>query len=252
MSTLRNNPILIAVVAAAAATAAFWFLVLSPKREDAATLQASITAKQTELDVARQQLVTYEHARTTYKASYTSLAKLGKAVPADDDIRSLLVQLDAAGHATNVDFEKLAVGAAGGAGSSTTAPAATGALAPAPGTVAIGTTGVSALPFTLTFSGTYGNLTRFFNRLDRFVRVHNAHVRVHGRLLRVETIKMAPATKYPRMTADVTAASYLVAPTAPATTATTPGATPATPAATPTPAATTPTTTTATITGAAR
>jgi hypothetical protein len=258
MSTLRNNPIIIAVVAAAAATAVFWYLGLSPKRKEAADLQSQVTAKQGQLDVARQQVVTYEKARVSYKASYTTLARLGKAVPADDDIRSLLVQIDAAGRATHVDFTKLAVGGAtGGAAASTTATTpAKGAdgLAPTPATEAIGTSGISAMPFTLTFTGTYGNLTGFFARLDHFVAVHNRHVKAHGRLLRIETISLDPGTGYPRMTAQVTAASYLVAPTSPATpaTATTPGTTTPAAAATPAPATAPATTTTATITGAAR
>jgi hypothetical protein len=249
MSTLRNNPILIAVVAAAAATAAFWFLALSPKREDAASLQTQIETKQRDLDVARQQVATYEKARLTYKASYATLAKLGKVVPADDDIRSLLVQLDAAGHSTHVDFQSLAVGASAGSDSTTPAKTANG-LAPAPGTVPVGTTGISAMPFTLAFTGSYSNLTTFFNRLDHFVAVHNKNVRAHGRLLRVETINLTPGSTWPTMTANVNAASYLVAPT---TLASPTAAAPATasPASTPAPA-TTPTTTTATITGAAR
>jgi hypothetical protein len=250
MSSLRNNPILIAVIAAAAATAAFWFLGLSPKRQEAADLQTQITAKQGELDVARQQVATYEKARLSYKASYTTLARLGKAVPADDDIRSLLVQLDAAGNATHVDFTKLSVGGSGTTGAAaTTGP---DGLAPAPGTVAVGSGGISAMPFALTFTGSYANLTSFFDRLDHFVAVHNRDIKAHGRLLRVETIALTPGTDYRVVTAQVNAASYLVAPTTPSTGVTTPptAAAAATPAATP--STTTPPTTTATITGAAR
>jgi Tfp pilus assembly protein PilO len=252
MSFLRNNPIIVAVIAAVAATAAFWFLALSPKRQHAAELQTQISGQEQKLTVARQQLATYEKARTIYKASYATLAKLGKVVPADDDIRSLLVQLDAAGHATNVDFQKLSVGGGSSTTPSTTAPATTAkGLAPAPGTVPVGTTGISAMPFSLTFTGTYSNLTSFFSRLDHFVAVHNQHVSAHGRLLRVETINIAPGSTWPVVTADVSAASYLVAPTAQATPGASTSPTTATPASTPAPAATT-STTTATITGAAR
>jgi hypothetical protein len=254
VSSLRNNPILIAVIAAAAATVAFWFLALSPKREEAARLQTSIASKQSELTTARQQVATYEKAKASYKSSYTTLTRLGKAVPADDDIRSLLVQLDVAGHHTDVDFSSLNVGANGGSSSTsstTTPPKTADGLAPAPGAVPVGTTGISAMPFALTFNGSYFNLTSLFNRLDHFVAVHNRHVRATGRLLRVETINLAPApTGYPHMTAQVNAASYLVAPTAPAGTPTPATTTPA-PATTPSSGTSTPTTT-ATITGAAR
>ncbi len=254
MTSLRNNPILIAVIAAALATAAFWFLALSPKHQEAADLQTQITAKQGEVDVARQQLATYERARTSYKASYTTLARLGKAVPADDDIRSLLVQLDTAGNATHVDFTKLSVGGDGGgsgaATAATTPATSAGGLAPAPGSVQVGSTGISAMPFALQFSGSYSNLTGFFNRLDHFVAVHNRNIRATGRLLRIETIALTPSEAgYPRMTAQVNAASYLVAPTTPAAGTPPPATSPATPASSSTPSTTT---ATATITGAAR
>jgi Tfp pilus assembly protein PilO len=254
MSSLRNNPILVAVIAAALATAAFWFLALSPKRQEAADLQSQISAKQGELETSRQQIATYERDRQTYKASYTKLARLGKAVPADDDIRSLLVQLDSAGKSTNVDFTSLSVGGSSSSSSASSSTAGTEAktatgLAPAPGSIPVGTTGISAMPFALQFSGSYFNLTDFFNRLDHFVAVHNRHVKATGRLLRVETISLAPAADgYPRMTALVNAASYLVAPTAPAD-GTTP---PSTTAPAPSTSSATSTTTTATITGAAR
>jgi hypothetical protein len=252
MSSLRNNPVLIAVIAAAAATAAFWFLALSPKRKDAADLQSQVTTKQAELDTSRQQIATYERDRQTYKASYTTLARLGKAVPADDDIRSLLVQLNSAGKSTNVDFTSLSVGGSAGSSSSSTSTTTPtpGTLAPPPGSMPVGTTGISAMPFALTFTGSYFNLTDLFNRLDHFVAVHNRNVKATGRLLRVETINVTPSSAgYPRMTAQVNAASYLVAPAPPAAgAATTPSTTTPAPSTSSTPS----TTTTATITGAAR
>jgi hypothetical protein len=261
MNALRNNKILVAVIAAAAAAAAFWFLALSPKRKEAADLQSQITAKQGEVKQAQDQIATYMKARASYKANYAVLARLGKAVPADDDIRSLMVQINGAADGTHVDFAKLEVGGsstASATSTSTTPTTGPDGLAPPPGVVQVGTSGISAMPFTLSFGGSYFNLTDFFNRLDHFVEVHNRNVRATGRLLRVETIALSPATDgYPHMTAQVGAASYLVAATgAQATPAagsgTTPSTgTPPTPASTPT-TPTTPSTTTATVTGAAR
>jgi Tfp pilus assembly protein PilO len=266
MTALRNNKILLVVIVAAATAAAFWFLALSPKRKEASDLQAKTQAEQTNLQQAQQELAGYEKARTQYRANDAALTRLGKAVPADDDIRSLLVQLSSAAGDTHVDFAKLDVGGASGAASSsttgTTTTTPTGKLSPPPGTVQVGTTGISAMPFTLTFDGGYFNLADFFSRLDHFVKVHNADVSTSGRLLRIETISLTPSSAgFPSMTAQVGAASYLVSPSgsgtaAPSTAAassastSTPaptsgsGTTPATPA--------TPSTTTATVTGAAR
>ena len=43
----KNKTLLIAVVATAAAMAAFWFLALAPKREEAAALDGKIAARRT-------------------------------------------------------------------------------------------------------------------------------------------------------------------------------------------------------------
>jgi hypothetical protein len=265
MSFLRSNKILIAVVAAAAAAAAFWFLALAPKRQEATNLQAKIAKQRTAAQQAQQELASYQKARARYKANYAVLARLGKAVPADDDIRSLLVQLDGAAGGRHVDFQKLDVGSSGSAAaasSSGTTTTSTDELAPPPGTVPVGTSGISAEPFSLTFNGTYFNLTGFFDRLDRFVAVHNKNVRATGRLLRVETIQLTPSNRgWPTMTAAVGAATYLVAPggadgatPASGTPATTTGAqsTPTSGSSTPSTPSTPTTPTTATVTGAAR
>ncbi|MEA2279415.1 MAG: hypothetical protein QOK21_22 [Solirubrobacteraceae bacterium] len=261
MTLSRNNKILLAVAVAAAALAGFWFLVLAPKRLEATRLDAKITAKQAEAAQAQQQRVTYEKARASYKADYTKLVSLGKAVPADDDVRSLMVQLDSVAGNTHVGFDKVDVGSGAGAvAPSTTTTGATVAtastLAPAPGLSPIGTTGVSALPFALSFSGSFFNLSTYFDRLENFVAVRNQHVRAKGRLLRIESIDITPgSTGWPSMTAAVGAASYVIDPIpalGAAPTSTTPGTgtTPA-PSAT-TPAGTTPATTTATVSGVAR
>jgi hypothetical protein len=168
------------------------------------------------------------------------------------------VQLDAASHQANVDFNTVEVGTGLAGGSEPTAAAApttgTTTLAKAPGLVPIGSTGVSALPFTLSFNGSFFGLSNFFNRLEHFVSVRNDKVSASGRLLRIETLHLtAGSAGWPDMKASVGAASYVIDPLdAPA------GATGAAPSTgtTAKPASTsgtsTPTTTTATATGVNR
>jgi hypothetical protein len=252
--------LLVAVAAVALASAGFWFGVLSPKRQEAATLDTQIAAKQGELQQSQQQMATYEKARAAYKANYAKLVSLGTAVPGDDDVRSLMVQLDAASGSSNVEFQKVNVGGgSGSAASSTPATGATtmsgvgpdGALASAPGLLPLGSTGVSALPFSFTFDGTFQNLSDFFGRMERFVDVRNEQVSVKGRLLRVESFGIvASGSGWPRMAATVGAASYVVTPVASPTQAksggTSGGSKPASGGTT------SPSTTTATVTGVAR
>lgn len=249
----RTNKILLAVVAAGAAIAAFYFLALAPQREEIARLDGEIVAKQTELESARQMLASYEQARSSYKRNYSTLARLGKAVPPDDDVRSLMIQLESAADRSGVDFQKIEVGGAGAtAGAATEAAAPTGELAPAPGSTPVAGGALSAMPFSFTFNGGFFDLSSFLARLERFVTVQNDRIDVTGRLLRLESVQIAPhSTGFPRMTAQIGAATYLVPPPEAVQAAGAAGAAqPATGTPTPPADGTAPPTTTATATGA--
>ena len=249
----KNTTLLIAVVATAAAIAAFWMLALAPKREQAASLDTQIAAKQAEVTAAKVSLAGYEKAREDYPKNYATVVRLGKAVPEDDDVRSLLVQLDAEAGGTGVDFRKIEVGGETGV-AATAAPAGGEAVeTPPPGAVSVGTAGFSAMPFTFAFRGTFANLSQFFSRMERFVTLRNKRMHVTGRLLRLESIDLAvDQTGFPRIRAQIGASSYLVPPSEGITAGASPeGPATVTPAATPAPAGgpVVPTTT-STVTGA--
>jgi Tfp pilus assembly protein PilO len=245
----RTNQILLAVVAAVGALCAFYFLALAPKREEIATLDTQIAAKSAEVEQARATLATYEQARASYKRNYATLARLGKAVPADDDVRSLLVQLESAADRSGVDFAKIELGTgtsgAPNAGSDTTA--AQGELASAPGTIPVAGGALSAMPFNFAFTGSYFDLSTFFARLEHFVSLNNKRLDATGRLLRLESVQIRPAPSgFPEMQAEIAAATYLVPPVQGV-----PGAAPSTPPPAGTTQAT-PSTTASANTGAAQ
>jgi Tfp pilus assembly protein PilO len=227
----RTNKILIAVVAMGLAVAAFYFLALGPKRKEIAKLDTDIAAQQAELAQAQQQLATYEKARKSYKANYATLARLGKAVPADDDVRSLLVQLESASEGTGVEFQKIELGSGlAGADSSSGAAGATaatdGTLAKAPGAIDVAGGALSAMPFTFTFTGGYFDLNTFFAKLEHFVTVNNRKIDATGRLLRLESVAIGPSSAgFPDMQAQIGAATYLVPPVEPVQGAAAPGTT---------------------------
>ena len=224
--------------------AAFWFLALAPKREQVKTLDSQIAAKQTELATAQATLAGYRKSKDNYGKNYATVVRLGKAVPEDSDIRSLLVQLDAEAGGTNVDFRTAEVGAGAGGTAAAATPTATTTTAGA---------GFEQTGFKFTFKGTYENLRSFMARMERFVNLRNEKMNVTGRLLRLETVDMqVDAAGYPRIMAQISGTSYQV----PASQGLTAGATQAgpagaTPATTPAPAGgpSVPTTT-ATVPGA--
>lgn len=249
----RSNQILLSVVALGAAIAAFYFFALKPKRAEVATLDANIAAQEAEIEQARLTLAGYEDAKASYKRNYATLARLGKAVPADDDVQSMLIQLESTADRSGVSFEKIEMSSGlGGTSPEQQAKPAEGQLASAPGSVPVAGGVLSAMPFSFSFTGSYFDLTAFFARLEHFVSLNNRKLDSTGRLLRLESVTIAPSSAgFPDMQAQINAATYLVPPVqgvtegAASSSAQTVGTTPAEPG-------TTPPTTTAATTGASR
>ena len=214
----RSNKILLSVVALGAAIAAFYFFVLAPKRDEVAKLDSDIAAQEAVVEQARLTLAGYEEAKKTYKGNYATLARLGKAVPTDDDVTSMMVQLEATADRSGVNFENIELSSGvGGAtaaapGTAAAAPAA-GQLASAPGAVPVSGGVLSAMPFSFRFTGSYFDLTAFFARLEHFVSAKNKQLDSTGRLLRLESVTIAPSSVgFPDMQAEITAATYIVPP----------------------------------------
>lgn len=101
----------------------YWFLLLAPKREEAATSQTKLAEAEKARDTAQDQLRLSQGSKTSFASDYSTMLRLGKAIPENVDMPSLLVQLDAAARGTDIEFMKVAV-----------SEAAADAAAPAPAT----------------------------------------------------------------------------------------------------------------------
>ncbi len=207
----------IAVVLAVAALAASWLLVIGPKRSQASKLGSQVTATQAQLTAARAQVAAGQAARSKYSTSYTSLVRLGEAVPADDNVPSLIYQIQGAATSAKVDFRSLAL--APGSATSTAAPTpptTSGSASQAntitlPPGAAVGPAGFPIEPFSFTFQGNFFHLANFIGRLQRFVTATNNEVWVSGRLMTLNAISLAPGPKgFPQIVATMSATTYLV------------------------------------------
>ena len=125
----RDRTILIALPLVAL-VAAFWLLVLSPKREEAAKLDDDVAALEAEVAQAQQTADLAEQARKDFPEDYQKVVVLGKAVPQDDDTASLMAQISSVADHAKVGFRSLLL--SDSAEGETPAPAAPPAEAPAP------------------------------------------------------------------------------------------------------------------------
>jgi len=103
----RRDTYIVTVIAVLGAVAAFWFLALAPKREKLAAVDKDVAEARQVLDQARQEKVKFAQAQIAFPRLYASLGRLGKAVPADEDVPSLLVQLNHAAALADVNFHSV-------------------------------------------------------------------------------------------------------------------------------------------------
>lgn len=98
---------------------AFAFLVMKPKREEAAHAAKRLSEQRQKYDGALAQEEDLRLAKADFVTDYASVVRLGKAVPSSVDMPSVLVQLERAARGTGIEFGKIGVGeripAAGGA-----------------------------------------------------------------------------------------------------------------------------------------
>jgi hypothetical protein len=120
----RRDTYTLAVVAVLGVIGGFYFMMLSPKRSELSKLNSQVSESQAALASARGEAQEFAKARQSFPTDYTTVTRLGKAVPADPDIPSLVVQLDRAANKAGMDFRKLA-SESGNADSGTATPANT-------------------------------------------------------------------------------------------------------------------------------
>jgi hypothetical protein len=121
--TDRDRKIMIAVIPLVVLVA-YWFLLLGPKRQEASTASDELTLQQERLDTARSKVQEAAGAKHKFEATYASVVRLGKAIPTEVDMPSLLVQLDRAAAGTGIRFTKIKTGERTTAVATTTTSAA--------------------------------------------------------------------------------------------------------------------------------
>jgi hypothetical protein len=229
-----RDRIVMMVVAVIAVLGAGWVLAVSPERTKAGKINTEVAAAKAQLSTSEGELASARTAQAAYSSAYSSIVSLGKAVPAEEEVPSLIYQLSQATQRQNVEFASIASPAIPAAATPTAAAEATAASA-----------AFSKMPFTFVFNGDFFSLERLFNKLTQFTqRNANGALQVSGRLLTVQSVKLAPAAspgaanaspaKAKRtLSGTITATAYRL----PAGQALTGGATATSPAGTSTPAA---------------
>lgn len=217
-----NNRLIFAMIAVAALAAAFWMLLLSPKRQEADELASQVTQARESLSRHRAEVAIAVQARRDFPVAYQQLVVLGKAVPGDDDTPSLLVQLNRIAQNAKVRFQVLELSSSGSGeepppaveASETPVPPTEMAASTLPLGATIGPAGLGVLPYTLIFKGNFFRLADFIKGLDKLVQTENAKVNVYGRLITIDgfSLEVDSESNFPRLEAKFEITAYVTPP----------------------------------------
>jgi Tfp pilus assembly protein PilO len=240
-----TNRAIAAVIVLAVLGFVFWTMLLSPKRDEAQKLGTQIEDLKASLAQHEAEVAEGEAARDEFPSEYQRLVVLGKAVPGDDDVASLLVQMNRISDAAGGTFREVKLAPASvEAEAPTTAPAASEgtpisatevAASLLPLGAAIGPAGLAVMPYTVAFDGNFFEIADFIKGLDSLVKTGTNEVTVEGRLVTIDgfSLEADPTAGFPALQASFSLTTYLTPPSEGATGGATATAPPtATPAAT--------------------
>lgn len=214
-----------AMVVIAVLAIAFWMMLLSPKREEASKLGKQVEKLEASLAAHEAEVQQALEAKEQFPRNYEELVVLGKAVPADDDTASLIVQLSRIADSAGVKLSSLKLASGSGEAPPPAAPeeSAEGATGASPTEVAastlplgatIGSAGLAVMPYDLTFSGEFFEVADFIKGLDSLVKTKGGEVGVKGRLYTINGFSLQPAEgkPFPALKASFSITTYLTPP----------------------------------------
>lgn len=175
------TPVLAVVLAIVVAVG--WFALVGPKRAASGALDAQIVDYQGKIAVAQKPKT--PAGTPVVQIHVADLFRLAKAMPDQEDMPGVLLELDAIAASAGVKFVS---------------------ITPGPQV----STGVFySTPITLAFEGNYYDLTDFLFRLRNLVTVREGELDSNGRLYTLDALQFAEAEAgFPSISATLTVSAY--------------------------------------------
>jgi Tfp pilus assembly protein PilO len=165
-----------------------WLLLVSPQRQNAASIARATQAADAQIQEAQKAL--HEAPPTVPKQPVIKTAglyELAKAMPSTTDMPDLLLELDQVARAAGVSVNS---------------------ISPGPPVPVTGTT-YSNVTIQVSFSGNYYSLTDLLYRLRSLVSVQDGALAASGRLFAVDSVALSPNGIGNGLNATITVESYV-------------------------------------------
>lgn len=182
----RNVPAWLVVAIAIVIVAAVGYVAgIRPKRAEITKVDEQITALQVQVEAAQQLADQAGEDEAAAAIRVADLVKLAKAMPDELDMPGIILELNAAATAAGVEFSAIA-----------------------PGTPAAGN-GYTVIPITLSFQGTYYELTQLLFSLRNLVTVRDGVLDANGRLFTIDGLNLQEGVAgFPHVEALLTVSAY--------------------------------------------
>lgn len=167
-----------------------WFVLVGPKRSEAAALKEEATTAETALATARAASARDDDAQPIAVAD---IFRLATAMPSVPDMSGIVLELSRIAQETGIEFNAI----------TPQASAVTGSF--------------QTVPIGVAFDGNFYELSDFLFRLRTLVGVRRSELQATGRLFAIETIDFAESPDgFPEISANLTVNAYVYGTAAPA------------------------------------
>ncbi|GAB4252317.1 MAG: hypothetical protein Kow00129_13190 [Thermoleophilia bacterium] len=157
----RRNVYLLSGVGLVLIAVLYWFFLLSPIRAHIAETETLIEQERQQLQAAQAKLAQMEQTRLEAKRNNARLIQLAKMVPVDEEVPSLLLQVQDLAAESGIDFLSITPSSDDSGGE------------------------IGSIPLALTFKGTFFDVNDFLYRAERLAANP-------GRLLAGTTLTLSP------------------------------------------------------------
>jgi Tfp pilus assembly protein PilO len=165
--TIRKRDIFILAAIGLVAIVALWyFFLISPKRSEIVEINEQVQVERETFERNSARLKKLDQERAAAQEARGELLKLDKLVPGDEQMPSLIVELQKSANDAGIDFVKIEPDL------------------PTPGL------GASVIPIEMKFEGRFFDVNEFLYRVENYARLEGAEVNVSGRFLSVVEITL--------------------------------------------------------------
>lgn len=167
MNIRKRDIIILAAIGLLALIAVWYFFLISPKRSEITTINQEKKVEKETYDRNTARLKKLDQERVAAQESRGELLKLDKLIPGDEQIPSLIVELQKSANDAGIDFVRIE-----------------------PDLAVTSSDGSAVIPIQIKFEGRFFDVNEFLYRVENYARLEGNEVNVSGRFLSVVDIKL--------------------------------------------------------------